>query len=182
MPHSHCAESTPERGQIDHSSLFGGRGHSWSFQSIPIHSDSVLLMRIGWSGEYENFEHVQKLRVARANKFHSCLCALKTCSYRVCRTAYVLYSSHSHYILTVFWLFLLYTRSFIHVGETGPIMWMDQKTVRMEMECARDCCKVDIRVHIRLIRLCLTAGMLISTYSYYFLTQFGSFLFVRVKY
>ncbi len=27
-------------------------------------------------------------------------------------------------------------------------MRMDQKTVRMEMECARDCCKVDIRVHI----------------------------------
>ncbi len=29
------------------------------------------------------------------------------------------------------------------------IMLMDQKTMRMEMECARDCCKVDIRVHIR---------------------------------
>ncbi len=33
-----------------------------------------------------------------------------------------------------------------------------------------------------LIRLCLTPGVLIGTYSYYFLTQFGSFLFVRVKY
>ncbi len=33
-----------------------------------------------------------------------------------------------------------------------------------------------------LIRLCLTTGVLIPTYSYYFLTQFGSFLFVRVKY
>ncbi len=33
-----------------------------------------------------------------------------------------------------------------------------------------------------LIRLCLTSGVLIPTYSYYFLTQFGSFLFVRVKY
>ncbi len=34
-----------------------------------------------------------------------------------------------------------------------------------------------------LIRLCLTTGVLIPTYSYYFLTQFGSFLFfVRMKY
>ncbi len=33
-----------------------------------------------------------------------------------------------------------------------------------------------------LIRHCLTPGVLIRTYSYYFLTQFGSFLFVRVKY
>ncbi len=33
-----------------------------------------------------------------------------------------------------------------------------------------------------LIRLCHTPGVLICTYSYYFLTQFGSFLFVRVKY
>ncbi len=105
MPQSQCAESTLERGRIDHSSLFGV-----AFQSIPIHSNSVLLMHIGSAGEYESFEHVQKLCVACANKFHSCLCALKTCSYHVCRTAYVLYSSHSHYILTVFWLFLLYTR------------------------------------------------------------------------
>ncbi len=69
-------------------------GHSWSFQSIPIHSNIVILMRAGSAGEYESFEHVQKLRVDSANKFHSCLCALKTCSYRVCCTAYVLYSSH----------------------------------------------------------------------------------------
>ncbi len=33
-----------------------------------------------------------------------------------------------------------------------------------------------------LIRICLTPGVLIRTYSYYFLTQFGLFLFVRVKY
>ncbi len=33
-----------------------------------------------------------------------------------------------------------------------------------------------------LIHLCLTPGVLIRTYSYYFLTQFSSFLFVRVKY
>ncbi len=47
--------------------------HSWSFQSIPIHSNSVLLIRVGLANEYENFEHVQKLRVASTTKFHSCL-------------------------------------------------------------------------------------------------------------
>ncbi len=78
--------------------------HSWSFQSIPIHSNGVLLMFVGSAGELECFEYVQTFWVASANKFHSCLCALKTCSYRVCRTAYVLYSSHSHCVLTVFWL------------------------------------------------------------------------------
>ncbi len=75
--------------------------HSWSFQSIPIHSNSILLMRIGSAGEYESFEHVQKFCVVTSNIFHSCLCALKTSSYRVCRTAYVLYSNHSHCILVV---------------------------------------------------------------------------------
>ncbi len=74
-------------------------GHSWSFQSIPSRSNSVLLMHVGWGGEYEVFEHVQKVCVASTNKFHSCLCALKTCSYRVYRTSFVLYSGHSHCIL-----------------------------------------------------------------------------------
>ncbi len=76
-------------------------------------------MRVGSPGEYESFEHVQKIRVASMNEFHSCLCVLRTCSYRVCLTAYVLHSSHSHCIRTVFWLFLLYTRSFVHVGGIG---------------------------------------------------------------
>ncbi len=75
--------------------------HSWSFQSIPIYSNSVLLMRVGSASEYESFEHGKINCVVSANKFHSCLCTLKTCSYRVCRTAYVLYSSHSHCVLTV---------------------------------------------------------------------------------
>ncbi len=47
--------------------------HSWSFQPIPIHSNSVILIRVGLAGEYESFEHVQKLRVDSTNKFHSCL-------------------------------------------------------------------------------------------------------------
>ncbi len=76
-------------------------------------------MHVWSAGEYESFEHVQNVRVASTNEFHSCLCVLRTCSYHVCLTAYVLYSSHYHCIRTVFWLFLLYTRSFIHVGGTG---------------------------------------------------------------
>ncbi len=112
-------------------------GHSWSFQSIPIHSNSVLLMRVGSAGKYESFEHVQKLCVASANKFHSCSCALKTCNYHVCRTAYILYSSYSHYILTVFWLFLLYTRSFVHVGETGAHVNGPEDSVNGDGMCHR---------------------------------------------
>ncbi len=61
----------------------GSGVHSWSFQSIPIHSSSVLLMHVGSAVEYESFEHVQKLCVASTNEFHSCLCVLRTCSYRV---------------------------------------------------------------------------------------------------
>ncbi len=56
-------------------------------------------MRLGSGGEYKVLEHVQKVCVASPNKFHSCLCALKTCSYRVYRTAFILYSGHSHCIL-----------------------------------------------------------------------------------
>ncbi len=48
------------------------------------------------AGQYESFEDVQKFGVPSANNFQSCLCALKTCSYRLCGTAYVLYSSHSN--------------------------------------------------------------------------------------
>ncbi len=65
MPQSHCAESTPEWGQIDNSSLFG-----WSFLVIlamtmttTINSNSVLLVRVASAGRYESFEHVQKICV-----------------------------------------------------------------------------------------------------------------------
>ncbi len=65
MPQSHCAESTPERGRIDHSSLFGG-----SFLVILVHSGndndndnrfeqcSSCVCSIG--KPYGNFEHVQR--------------------------------------------------------------------------------------------------------------------------
>ncbi len=58
-------------------------------------------MRVASAGQYESFEHVQKFPVPKVNNFHSCLCTLKMCSYRLCRTAYVLYSSRSY----LFWLF-----------------------------------------------------------------------------
>ncbi len=120
-------------------------------------------MRVGSAGEYESFEHVQKLRVASTNEFHSCLCMLRTCSYRVCLTAYMLYSRHSHCIRTVFWLFLLYTRSFVHVGGTGADTngpehyewrWNVPETAAMYLF---------VLIFV-LIRLCLTSGMLIRTY------------------
>ncbi len=68
MSQSNCDEFVTERGRMDHSSL---SGVSWSFESIPIHLNSVLLICVGLAGEYESFEHVQKLRVASTNKFHS---------------------------------------------------------------------------------------------------------------
>ncbi len=77
-------------------------GHFWSFQSIPIHSNSVLLMLVGSAGEYESFEHVQKLCVASANKFHSCLCvfvAQLTYCILVILTIFLLYSGCSYCIL-----------------------------------------------------------------------------------
>ncbi len=101
MPQSHCAEYTAEWGQIVHSSLYG-----WSFlvilamtMTMTIHSKSVLLRRVVSADQYESFEHVQKICVPSTKNFHSCLCALETCSYRLCRTAYMLYSSRSHCIL-----------------------------------------------------------------------------------
>ncbi len=91
-PKSHCAEWA----RIDDLSLFG-----WSFlvilaMTMTINSNSVFLMRVASAGRKENFAHVH---VPSLNNFHSCLCALKTCSYRLCRTAYVLYSSHFHWVL-----------------------------------------------------------------------------------
>ncbi len=103
MPQSHCPESTPERGRMDNSSWF-----EWSFlviRAMTIDSNSVLLVRVASAGQYEVFEHVQNVRVLSINNLHSCLCALRMCSYRVCRTTYVLNSSQ----------FSLYTTSFMHV-------------------------------------------------------------------
>ncbi len=71
----------------------GSSDHSWSFlviramtMTMTIDSNSVLLMHVAAAGQYEVFEHFQKVRVPSTNNLHSCLCALSTCSYRVCRT------------------------------------------------------------------------------------------------
>ncbi len=75
MPQSHCAESTPEWGWIDNSSLF-----EWSFlvilamtMTMTINSNSVLLIRVASAGQYESFKLVQKVCVPSMNNFHSCL-------------------------------------------------------------------------------------------------------------
>ncbi len=63
-----------------------------------INSNSVLLVCVALAGWYKNFEDVQNICLPSTNNFHSCLCALKMCSYRPCRKASVLYSSRSYYI------------------------------------------------------------------------------------
>ncbi len=73
--------------------------------TMTIDSNSVLPVRVATTGQYKVFEHVQKVCVPSMNNLHSCLCALRKYSYRVCRTTYVLYSSR----------FSLYTTSFVHV-------------------------------------------------------------------
>ncbi len=85
---------------MDHSSLSGG--HSWSFKSIHTHSKSVLLIRIGLAGEYDSFEHVQKLCVANTNKFHSCLTHLQC-------VAIVFVTQLTYCILVIYTILLLYS-------------------------------------------------------------------------
>ncbi len=110
MPQSHCPESDPERASIDHSSWF-----EWSFLVIRGHSSNdndnynPFEQRSSCAcSQYKVFGHVQKVRVASWNKFHSRWYACRTCSYRVCRTTYMLYSSR----------FALYTMSFVQVHFT----------------------------------------------------------------
>ncbi len=80
-------------------------GHSSPFWqmtiTMTISSNSVLLMHVALAGQYESFEYVKKKCVPSANNFHSCLYALKMCSYHLCCTANVLYSSCSYCILVV---------------------------------------------------------------------------------
>ncbi len=100
MPQSHCAESTPEWGRIDNSSLF-----EWSFLVNLDHSsnDNDNENQFEQCSSHPcNFGRLVRKFVYTAvpsmNTFHSWLCALKTSSYLLCRTAYVLYSSHSYCI------------------------------------------------------------------------------------
>ncbi len=146
MTKSHCVESTAEQARIDDSSLFG-----WSFlvilampMTLTINSSSVLLVRVALAGCYESFQHVKFFCVPSTNNFHSCLCALKTCSYFLCRTA-------ACCIVVVFTVFLvvLTVYSVILSWQCDWGMTRRQCKIRwMELECARDCCKEDIHVNL----------------------------------
>ncbi len=113
--------------------------HSWSFlvilamtMRITINLNSVLLMRVASAGWYESFEHVQIFCVPSTNNFHSCLCALKTYSYRLCRKACVPYFRHS-YCIPGFYNCIL--RHSYMTGRLGH----DQKTLRNKTNGARMC-------------------------------------------
>ncbi len=41
--------------------------------TMTMNSNSILLVRVASAGQYESFEHVQKVCVPSANNFHSCL-------------------------------------------------------------------------------------------------------------
>ncbi len=75
--------------------------------------------------------------------FHSWLCALKMCSYLLCRTAYVLYSSHSYCIPGCSNCILHHSYMTVKLGQTRRQCEMRQ----MELECARDCRKVDMHAN-----------------------------------
>ncbi len=86
MPASHCAESTAKWGWIDHSSLY-----RWSFlvilaltMTMTIESNRVPFVRVASAGGNESFEHVPTFCVPSMINFHSCLCALRMCSYCHC--------------------------------------------------------------------------------------------------
>ncbi len=104
---------------IQHDSCSFGR----SFQvilamtmAVTINSNNYSSHACSFCRSVRKFWTCSKICVPSVNNFHSCLCALKTCSYRLCHTAYVLYSSHSNY-----------TTSFVHVTfqTNGVRMWLD---------------------------------------------------------
>ncbi len=161
MPQSYCAEW----GRIDDSSLFG-----WSFLVILGHSsndnDNDNQFKLcsshacSFGRSVRKFWTCSKIYVPSTNTFHLWLCSLKTCSYLVCRTAYMLYSGQSYCIPGCSNCIVISYMS-THAPLWVPMLRHSYMTVRqrqtriqceirrMQLECARDCCKVDIRVHIR---------------------------------
>ncbi len=121
MPKSHCAKSSVEWAWIDHSTWFvfiweiiaghSGNDNDNQFEQCSSHTCSFCRSVL-------KFWTFQKCCLPSVNNFHSCLCTLKTCCYRLCRTAYVLYSNHSNY-----------TTSFVHVTfQTNRVgMWFDRE-------------------------------------------------------
>ncbi len=126
--------------------------HSCSFlvilemaMTMTINSNSVLLVHVASADRYESFEHVQIFCVPSTNTFHSWLCTLKTCSYLLCCSAYMHHSSHSHCIPGCSNCILCHLYMTVRLGH----LTRRQCEIRqMELECARDCCKVDIRVNL----------------------------------
>ncbi len=86
MPQSHCPKSVPELARINHSSWF-----EWSFLVIRGHSSNdndndnpFKQCSSSACSQYEVFEHVQKVHVASANKFHSRWYAWRMCTQLLC--------------------------------------------------------------------------------------------------
>ncbi len=69
MPQSHCAESTAERGRIDHSCTVGGSFLVILEMTMTINSNSVLLIRVTSADQHKSFEHVQNFRVPTCKYF-----------------------------------------------------------------------------------------------------------------
>ncbi len=127
MPKSHCHESSPEWGRIDH--VFS-RDLSWLLWQIPVNLNSVLLIH----GMFQIFMFPMR------TLFTTGLCVLKTCSFLLCRTSYLLY----------YGLFLLYSgccNCLLHPLYMYKISPEDCETRRMELKWARNCCKIDIPVN-----------------------------------
>ncbi len=138
------------------------RGHSSPFLYIR----GVLLMRVGSAGEYESFEHVYVCWERVVIVFVS----QRTCCILAILTVFVLHSGCSYCIL-----------GHSYMWDWGWYEWT-RTQYEWRWNVPETAAKYLFVFIFMLIRLCLTPGMLIRTYSYYFLTQLGSFLFVRVKY
>ncbi len=163
--------------------------HSWSFQSIPIHSNTVLLIRLGLAGKYESFEHVQKLCVASTNEFHSCLTNCQC-------VAIVFIAQLTYCILVIRTIFLLYSGcSYCIPGHSYLQVRLGHHANGPEDSSNEDgmCRKVDIRVDyyilgilfsysIRfiLVRLCEILGRT-EQCSYYFCTFKNDFVHLTFK-
>ncbi len=63
--------------------------------------NNVLLIRVTSPGQHGSFELFKTFVFQRTNIFHSWLYALKTYSFLLCRTAYLLYSGCSYCVLVV---------------------------------------------------------------------------------
>ncbi len=135
MPKSQSQESTPEWERIDHSCSIGG-----SFPVILANSYQFVYCTSHQQASTKVLNMFKTFVFPNANTFHSWLCALKTCSFLLCCTSNLLYSG----------LFLLYSGCSNCILCCSYMYDFTRKQCeirRTELEHARDCCKVDIRVN-----------------------------------